>query len=121
MAITYRAQVVKSDVTAASAGLTLYALLLKYAFHDPTLNIVKARINTIGIPVFAALNAIPKLGLIVAVALEFGYATPRPFAAFTIMLATVATAFLGLLMWEHSVVPSHLNTARDIEGGTVPT
>ncbi|KDQ52471.1 hypothetical protein JAAARDRAFT_210438 [Jaapia argillacea MUCL 33604] len=121
MAIAYRAQVVKSDVTAASAGLTLYALLLKHAVHDPPLSIVKVRINTIGIPVFAALNAIPKQGLIVVVALEFGYATPRPFVAIAIIFAAVATVFLGLLIWERSAVQSHIDAARDVEGGTVPT
>ncbi|KDQ52476.1 hypothetical protein JAAARDRAFT_198126 [Jaapia argillacea MUCL 33604] len=108
-------QVIKSDVTAASAGLTLYALLPKHAVHDPPVNIAKVcstppplSINlrlilvevciiTIGIPIFTVLNAIPKLGLIVAVALEFRYATPWPLAAFAITFAVVTTIFLGLL------------------------
>ncbi|KDQ57142.1 hypothetical protein JAAARDRAFT_194315 [Jaapia argillacea MUCL 33604] len=114
-------QVIKSDMTAACAGLTLYALLLKSAVHNPPLNIARVRINTIGIPIFAALEAIPKLGLIVAVALELGYATPRPSTAFTVMFAVVTATFLGLVAWEYSVVQSNMNTARDVEGGTAPT
>ncbi|KDQ51230.1 hypothetical protein JAAARDRAFT_41293 [Jaapia argillacea MUCL 33604] len=116
------AQVTKSDVTALSAGLAVYALALKASVHDPSPTIIKGRADAIGIPAFAALNAIPKLGLIVSVALEFGYATPRPYITFTIMFAAVVIVFFGFLIFgigERSVCQLRINGGRDVEEGDV--
>ncbi|KDQ51561.1 hypothetical protein JAAARDRAFT_41016 [Jaapia argillacea MUCL 33604] len=97
----------KCGVWMLTSGLILITLALKSRFEHASIETLRTRVETLGVPAFATLTTLPSFGLFIAITLEYFQVTPPPRAVSGFVLAILipiygAGLFVGI--WERFFV-----------------